>query len=137
MSGIHLTPKTLEMFRREHPGLDPGHMETLWRGWAAGKAERPRNAQAAFLGFCRRYAGLRAEGDRQDRDGPRPQLGEAVHPEALEWWRGLTPERQRLAVEEFQICGRGLDWAFARTEKQMIERAARDWSGIVRPRAGA
>ncbi len=102
-----LTPKTLETFRREHPGLDPGHMETLWRGWAAGRAERPRNAQAAFLGFCRRYAGLRAEGDRQDRDGPRPGLGEAVHPEALEWWRGLAPERQRLAVEEFQICGRG------------------------------
>jgi len=73
-----LTPKTLETLetletvRREHPELDPGHMEMVWRSWAAGKADAPRNAQAAFLGFCRRYAGLRAEGDRRDRDGIRP-----------------------------------------------------------------
>jgi len=26
-----LTPKTLDTLRREHPGLDPGMMETLWR----------------------------------------------------------------------------------------------------------
>jgi len=32
-----LTPKTLDTLRREHPGLDPGMMETLWRSWAAGE----------------------------------------------------------------------------------------------------
>ena len=128
-----LTPGTLETVRREHPDLDPGRMEMVWRSWAAGKAEAPRNAQAAFLGFCRRYAKLRAEGDRRDRDGPRPSLGETAHPEALRWWRALTPGDQRTAVEEFQICGRGTDWAFARTEKQIIERAARDWGGIPQP----
>ena len=128
-----LTPGTLETVRREHPDLDPGRMEMVWRSWAAGKAEAPRNAQAAFLGFCRRYAELRADGDRRDRDGPRPELGETAHPGALRWWRSLTPERRRMAVEEFQICGRGTDWAFARTEKQIIERAARDWGGVPQP----
>ena len=124
-----LTPGTLDRLRREHPQLDPGHMELLWRSWAAGKAEAPRNAQAAFLGFCRRYAGLREEDDRRDRDGPRPALGETAHPEALRWWDSLTPERREAAVGEFQICGRGRDWAFARTDRQVIE-----WGGIARPR---
>ena len=128
-----LTPKTLARLRQEHPELDPGRMEQLWRKWAAGQAEPPRNAQAAFLGFCRRYAELRAEGDRQDRDGPRPALGEAAHPDALRWWQGLAPVDQEAAVREFQICGEGLDWAFARTERQIIERAARDWAGIAKP----
>ena len=108
-------------------------MERLWRNWAAKQTGPPRNAQAAFLGFCRRYAELRADGDRQDRDGQRPALGEAAHPEALRWWQGLAPERQEAAVLEFQICGRGLDWAFARTDRQIIEAAARMWGGIERP----
>ncbi len=56
--------------------------------------------------------------------------------EALEARRVLTPERQWFVIEGFQICGRGLDWAFARTDRHIIERAARDWGGIGRPRAG-
>ena len=128
-----LTPQTLKTLRGRHPDLDPGQMERLWRNWAAKQAEQPRNAQAAFLGFCRRYAELRADGDRQDRDGSRPALGEAAHPEALRWWQGLAPERQEAAVQEFQICGKGLDWAFARTDRQIIEAAARMWGGIERP----
>jgi len=39
-----------------------------------------------------------------------------------------------MAVREFQICGEGKDWAFARTEKMLIERAARDWGRIPVPR---
>ena len=128
-----LTPKTLETVRREHPELDPGHMEKVWRSWAAGKADATRNAQAAFLGFCRRYAALRAEDDRRDRDGPRPSLGETAHPGAMRWWESLTPERREAAVGEFQICGRGRDWAFARTDRQIIEAAALMWGGIARP----
>ena len=128
-----LTPQTLKTLRGKHPDLDPGQMERLWRNWAAKQAEPPRNAQAAFLGFCRRYVELRADGDRQDRDGPRPALGEAAHPEALRWWQSLTPERQQLAVEEFQICGKGHQWAFTRTDRQIIEAAARMWGGVERP----
>ena len=132
----HLTPKTLATLRREHPDLDPGQMETLWRSWAAGKTESARNAQAAFLGFCRRYVVIRTRGDHQDRDGPRPSPGDAVHPEALAWWQGLTPEQQQLAIKEFQICGEGQQWAFVRTDKMLIERAACDWGGIAKPRRG-
>ena len=128
-----LTPRTLKTMRRKHPDLDPGQMERLWRNWAARQPEQPRNTQAAFLGFCRRYVELRTDGDFQDRDGPRPALGEAAHPEALRWWQGLTPDRQEAAVREFQICGEGRDWAFARTDKQIIETAARMWGGMERP----
>ena len=128
-----LTPRTLKTMRRKHPDLDPGQMERLWRNWAARQPEQPRNTQAAFLGFCRRYVELRTTGDFQDRDGPRPALGEAAHPEALRWWQGLTPDRQEAAVREFQICGEGRDWAFARTDKQIIETAARMWGGMERP----
>ena len=128
-----LTPRTLKTMRRKHPDLDPGQMERLWRNWAARQPEQPRNTQAAFLGFCRRYVELRTDGDFRDRDGPRPALGEAAHPEALRWWQGLTPDRQEAAVREFQICGEGRDWAFARTDKQIIETAARMWGGMERP----
>ena len=128
-----LTSRTLKTMRRKHPDLDPGQMEQLWRNWAARQPEQPRNTQAAFLGFCRRYVELRTDGDFRDRDGPRPALGEAAHPEALCWWQGLTPDRQEAAVREFQICGEGQDWAFARTEKQIIETAARMWGGMERP----
>jgi len=128
-----LTSGTLDRLRREHPDLDPGRMEMIWRHWAAGKAEPPRDAQAAFLGFCRRYAELREEGDRRDRGSPRPELGETAHPEALRWWESLTPGRREAAVGEFGICGRGREWAFARTERQIIEAAAQMWCGIARP----
>ena len=128
-----LTPRTLKTIRRKHPELDPGQMEQLWRSWAARQPEQPRNTQAAFLGFCKRYIELRTDGDFQDRDGPRPALGEVAHPEALRWWQGLTPHRQEAAVQEFQICGHGHDWAFARTDKQIIETAAKMWGGIERP----
>ncbi len=128
-----LAPRTLETLQREHPDLDPGQMERLWRRWAAKRPDPPRNTQAAFLGFCRRYAELRAAGDRQDRDAPRPTLGEQAHPEALAWWRALPPEQQQAAAEEFRICGRGTDWAFARSDKQTIETAAEFWGGIRRP----
>jgi len=43
------------------------------------------------------------------------------------------PERREAAVGEFQICGRGRDWAFARTDRQIIEAAALMWGGIARP----
>ncbi|MCY4139204.1 MAG: replication initiator protein A [Rhodobacteraceae bacterium] len=128
-----LTPRTLNTMRRKHPNLDPGQMEQLWRSWAAKQPEQPRNTQAAFLGFCKRYVELRTDGDFQDRDGPRPALGEAAHPEALRWWQGLTLDRQEAAIREFQICGHGHDWAFARTDKQIIETAARMWGGMERP----
>ncbi|MDE0207768.1 MAG: replication initiator protein A [Candidatus Tectomicrobia bacterium] len=127
-----LMPRTLKTLRRKHPDLDPGQMEQLWRNWSAKQPEQPRNTQAAFLGFCRRYVELRTNGDFRDRNRPRPALGEAAHPEALRWWQGLTPDRQEAAVREFQICGKGQDWAFARTEKQIIETAAKMWSGMER-----
>jgi len=69
----------------------------------------------------------------KNADGPRPKRGETAHPEALRWWKSLTPERWEAAVREFQICGKERDWALARTESQIIEAAARMWSGIARP----
>ena len=127
-----LTPQTLKTLRRKHPDLDPGQMERLWRAWAAKQQDVPRNTQGAFLGFCQQYVDLRRNGDYDDRDTARPIVGEAAHPEALSWWRDLDPEDRDAAIQEFQICGEGKDWAFARTEKQLIETAAWIWGNIDR-----
>ena len=33
----------------------------------------------------------------------------------------------------FDIVGEGMDWEFARTDKQLIERVYRDWTGRELP----
>ena len=124
-----LTGKTLDTLRRELPDLDPGLMEILWRRWAGKQKDRAVNTQLAFLGFCRKYAARREEAARRDRDRPRPSLGEPPSAEALRFWQSLSPGEREAAVQEFQICGEDRDWAFARTEKQIIEAAARLWGG--------
>ena len=119
-----LTRQTLETLRRKHPDLDPGQMEQLWRSWAAKQPEQPRNTQAAFLGFCKRYAELRDAGAAEK---------EQPHEEAMVWWSQLPDEVQKFAFLTFEFCGEGRDWAFARTHKQIIETAAKAWGGIERP----
>lgn len=129
-----ITGKTLDTLRRELPELDAGLMEMLWRRWARKQKDRPRNTQLAFLGFCRKYAERRDGAERRDRDGPRPELGEPPSEPALRFWRSLTPAERQAAVREFRICGEGRDRAFARTEKQIIEKTAQMWAGIKTPR---
>lgn len=46
-----LDPETYALARQLAPGWDVRALEREWRGWAA---EAPQNADAAFLGFCRR-----------------------------------------------------------------------------------
>lgn len=46
---------TLEKAKRLCPGYDIYYIEQEWQRWAAGKDERPDNADAAFLAFCKRY----------------------------------------------------------------------------------
>lgn len=43
---------TYEQARDEAPGWDVYHIEREWREWLT---EAPRNAEAAFLGFCRKW----------------------------------------------------------------------------------
>jgi plasmid replication initiation protein len=53
---IHIDPETYNDARTCAPGWDVYYLETLWRSWMAdGGAEPPKNPNAAFLGFCRRY----------------------------------------------------------------------------------
>ncbi len=127
-SDRRLKRQTLETARREYPKLDLCLMEQLWRDWASRQQDLPRNTQAAFLGFCRRYVARRADDDQEDADDRPPP-----HLEALWWWHQLPPETKEAAVKEFQICGQGRDWAFARTDKQIIETAAWTWAGIDCP----
>ena len=129
-----INEQTAAALRDRHPDLDPGQMEQIWRSWAASRPEPPRNANAAFLGFCDRYKELRQQADSEDRDAPRPLIGDPPHAAAMNWWIGLSLEKQQAAAKEFQICGVGYDWAFMRTEKQIIEKAAQMWVGIERPR---
>lgn len=46
---------TIEKARRLIPGYDIYAVESEWRDWARGK-DRPVNADAAFLAFCKVYA---------------------------------------------------------------------------------
>ena len=66
-------------------------------------------------------------------DAP-PLAGDAAHPEAQAWWDALPPERQAEARDRLRIAGEGQSWQFARTEGQIIERAAQDHGGIRIPR---
>ena len=98
-----LTARTLDILRRERPDLDAGEMERKWRKWAAKQKGTCRNAQAAFLGFCRKQPA--PDSGQSDGDKGLPHV-------VLDWWNALTPERRRTAVRKFRICGEGTDWAF-------------------------
>ena len=47
-----LDPDVYEMARSAVPGWDVRMIEQEWRDWAM---ETPRNAEMAFLGFCKRW----------------------------------------------------------------------------------
>ena len=50
--GISLRIETYEDARIVAPGWDVYHLESEWRGWIT---EPPRDADAAFVGFCRKW----------------------------------------------------------------------------------
>ncbi len=52
----HLNPDTYHDARIEAPGWDVYYLEREWRDWMT---EPPRNPDAAFLGFCRKWAARR------------------------------------------------------------------------------
>jgi len=52
-----LNPDTYHAARLEAPGQDVYALEREWRSWLSmSGAEPPRNADAAFIGFCRKWA---------------------------------------------------------------------------------
>jgi hypothetical protein len=51
-----LKPDTFEKARKACPGYDVYALESEWRNWASGKDEAPKNADAAFIAFCKTYA---------------------------------------------------------------------------------
>lgn len=48
----HLAPETYDAARLAAPGWDVRHLESEWRAWAKSP---PKNADSAFLGFCRKW----------------------------------------------------------------------------------
>ena len=55
-----LDPDTYHAARLVAPSWDVHELERQWRSWLSmSGAEPPRNADAAFLGFCRKWASLR------------------------------------------------------------------------------
>lgn len=50
-----LRTDTYDKFRKLHPYRDPHHTEEQWRIWAADK-EPPKNPDAAFLAFSKKFA---------------------------------------------------------------------------------
>jgi nucleoside diphosphate kinase len=50
-----LLPDTFDKVRKECPGYDAYALEAEWRRWAENK-EAPRNADAAFIAFAKKYA---------------------------------------------------------------------------------
>lgn len=49
---IHLRPETIEEGKLAAPGWDIYLLEQEWREWMT---EPPRDADAAFIGFCRKW----------------------------------------------------------------------------------
>lgn len=47
-----LCPDTYEQAREVAPGWDSRYLEKEWRDWVV---ETPRDADAAFIGFCRKW----------------------------------------------------------------------------------
>ncbi len=55
-----LEPDTHHAARLEAPGWDVHQLEREWRSWLTmSGAQPPRNADAAFIGFCRKWAARR------------------------------------------------------------------------------
>lgn len=55
---MRLAPDTYDKARRLAPGWDVYALEREWREWIT---EPPRNADAAFIGFCRKYCETRGQ----------------------------------------------------------------------------
>jgi hypothetical protein len=49
---MHLNPETYHDARTLAPGWDPYFLEGEWLDWIT---EAPRDADAAFLGFCKKW----------------------------------------------------------------------------------
>ena len=125
--------RTEAAFAAEFAGLDLATMQKIWRTWSEGKAP-PHDPEAAFLGFCRSWRNRRdeeAKGDAAAAVGTMP--GDPIHPDALAWWQGMPAEFRLDREKDYRICGEGEDWAFIRTDKQLIERVYRDWTGRELP----
>jgi hypothetical protein len=53
---IRLKLDTYEKAKKAAPGFDIYYLEQEWLEWIDKKGERPKNPDAAFIGFCRRKA---------------------------------------------------------------------------------
>jgi hypothetical protein len=49
---VRLKPETLENARKCAPSWDIHYLEQEWRMWMS---EPPRNPDAAFIGFCKKW----------------------------------------------------------------------------------
>lgn len=52
LPGLALKPESYEQAREVAPGWDVYHLESKWREWTT---KPPRNPDAAFVGFCRKW----------------------------------------------------------------------------------
>jgi len=53
---VHLKPDTYEAARSAAPGWDIYQLELEWRSWMSdGGLDAPKDADRAFLGFCRKW----------------------------------------------------------------------------------
>jgi hypothetical protein len=53
---VRLKLDTFEKAKKAAPGFDVYFLEQEWLEWINKKGERPKNPDAAFIGFCRRKA---------------------------------------------------------------------------------
>ena len=81
----------------------------------------------------RRPCSLACAACRNCRDPAPGNRESSTHPVIHGLLATLKPSQTAYGNVHYRICGHGHDWAFARTEKQIIETAARMWGGIERP----
>ena len=125
--------RTEAAFAAEFAELDQATMQRIWRTWSEGKAP-PRDPQAAFLGFCRSWRKRRVAGEMEDAAAVGMMPGDPIHPDAMAWWQAQPPGFRLAREKDCRIVGADRDWEFARTDKQLIERVYRDWTGRKLPK---
>ena len=106
------------------PGFDVRDLHREWLAWRHKQAlPPPRLPAAAFLGFVRAFVRRRHDAIES---GSRPPAtaDEPINVDLLTWWREL-PEARRTALEDAHRIYRVQGEDFFRSDKQLIERAAK------------
>ena len=123
-SDATLDHRTYQEALKAAPSEDIPQLHTQWLAWRArNKLPPPRFPRAAFVGFVRTHTACSQNAAALGAPPPRPE-SESINSRALAWWNNLSDEK-RDALEAAHRIFRAGDVEFPRSDKQLIEYAAK------------